>query len=89
MAELIRAKHNESGNVAEVPDTDFWRDLGWVEVDESTPTTDEIRDLYNPGDYTVDEVAAYLARADDAERQRVIAVEKSAGGRKTILEWTP
>jgi len=89
MADLARMKNKTTGGVAELPDTDFWRDLGWEVVDESVPTTDEVRELYNPADHNATEVAAYLVNADDAERARVIAAEKTADSpRKTIVEWT-
>lgn len=88
MADLARMKNKTTGGVAELANTDFWRDLGWEPVDEDVPTTDEVRELYNPADYNADEVTAYLANADDAERKRVIAAEKAGGARKTIVEWT-
>ena len=89
MADLARMKNKTTGGVAELPDTDFWRDLGWEPVGEDVPTTDEVRELYDPSTGTVEEVAAYLAKSDDAERKRVIAAEKGADSpRKTVIEWT-
>lgn len=38
--DLMRAKHAEFG-VADVPDNDFYRESGWTQVDESTPTAQE------------------------------------------------
>lgn len=42
-------------------------------------------DLFNPNDHTVAEVKEYLDGADDAERQRVLAVEAEGQKRKTLL----
>jgi hypothetical protein len=43
-------------------------------------------DGYNPDEHTVDEVNAYLADADDTERQRVLSVEADGQNRKGIME---
>ena len=43
----------------------------------------------NPSDYTVDEVNAYLASADDAERQRVLDAESGDGGRQRTTVKAP
>ena len=89
MADLARMKNKTTGGVAELPDTEFWHDLGWEVVGEDVPTTDEVRELYNPADFKADEVVAYLTNADDAERRRVIAAEKASDSpRKTIVDWT-
>lgn len=39
---------------------------------------------FDPSDHTVDEVNAYLADADEAERQRVLDAEAAGKGRKTV-----
>lgn len=39
---------------------------------------------FDPSDHTVDEVEAYLATADDAERERVLAAEKAGKARKSL-----
>lgn len=39
---------------------------------------------FNPSDHTVDEVNAYLADADEAERQRVLEAEKADKDRSTV-----
>lgn len=39
----------------------------------------------NPDDFTVDQVTAFLATADDAEKARVIEAEKHGQGRKGIV----
>jgi hypothetical protein len=46
---------------------------------------------FNPVRHNVDEVQAYLADADEAERTRVLDAEKARGdkARKTIVEWEP
>ena len=40
---------------------------------------------YNPADYTVDDVNAYLADASQEERARVLEAEQDGEGRKGIL----
>jgi hypothetical protein len=40
---------------------------------------------YDPSQHSVDEVQDYLASADDAERDRVLAAERDGKARKTIL----
>lgn len=39
---------------------------------------------YDPADHTVDEVNAYLANADDTERDRVLDDERNGKGRTSI-----
>ena len=52
---------------------------------EGGPTSSAGRtDAFDPSDHTVDEVKAHLAKADDAERDRVIAAEKAGKGRTSI-----
>jgi hypothetical protein len=53
------------------------------------PNTDGQGDEFDPAAHTADEVIAYLAEADDAERARVLAVEAAELGkqRKTILAF--
>lgn len=45
-------------------------------------------DTYNPADHTVDEVNAYLADADEAERTRVLDAERDGKARTGILGST-
>lgn len=40
----------------------------------------------DPADYTVDQVNAHLASADDQERERVLAAERDGEARKGVLE---
>lgn len=40
---------------------------------------------FNPSDHTVDEVNAYLADADDAEKARILDAEQAGQGRKGIV----
>lgn len=102
MADLMRARHKDTAAVADVPDNDYYRDLGWSKVSDDTPTdTEAARQaegeafhaaqvdsgvVFDPGAHTVDEVHAYLADVDDAERERVLAAEADGKGRVTILE---
>lgn len=89
MVALIRARNAELDVVCEVPDTDHYLKNGWERVDDDTLTTDEVRALYDPDAATVEQVAAYLAQADEVERERVQAVERDGKARKGILEWQP
>lgn len=41
-------------------------------------------ETFDPNDHTVDEVNAYLASADDAEKARVLEAEQASQNRKTI-----
>lgn len=102
MADLMRARHSESGGVTDVPDNDYYRSIGWVKVSDDTPTdveaarqaeADEFHAaqveagvVFDPSAHSVDEVSAYLADADDAERERVLAAEAEGKARKTLLE---
>lgn len=93
---LIRARHEVFG-VADVPDTDYYRETGWTEVDPSTPTRVEAErqaeadaflaaTSFVPAEHPVAEVVDYIATADEAERARVLAEEKATKGRKTVLD---
>lgn len=46
-------------------------------------------ETYNPADHTVDEVNAYLADADDTERQRVLDAEAGAEKPRTGITEGP
>jgi hypothetical protein len=46
---------------------------------------DRLPSGYDPGDYTVAEVAAELAHANDAERSRVLELERAGQGRVGIV----
>lgn len=41
---------------------------------------------FDPNDATVEEVQAKLAKANDSERDRILAAERNGKARKTILE---
>ena len=95
---LIRARHDVLG-VADVPDTDFYRETGWVEVDADTPTAEEAASqaeveefhreagiVFDPSAHNVDEVRAHLAEADEDERRRVLEAEEAGNARVTLLE---
>lgn len=81
---LIRARHEVFG-VCEVPDTGYYLDNGWTPVDDGTPTEAERGALFNPAEHSVEEVAAYLAEADEAEQDRVRALELDGKARKSIV----
>lgn len=90
---LMRARHEVFG-VADVVDSDFYRDNGWVEVDPSTPTAEddrvaaenELRRGYDPAEHSAAEVKAVLESAPEDVKADVIAAEKSGKARKTVLD---
>ena len=58
-----------------------------ADQDQGQDTADKDLEAYDPTKHTVDDVVEYLAGVDEAERDRVIAVEKeSSKPRKGILE---
>lgn len=94
---LMRARHEVFG-VAEVPDNDWYRDNGWTQVDAAVPTRlEEERQSeaeaflaatsFDPAEHKAEEVVEYVAAAEDpAERERVLAAEKTGKARKTVLD---
>jgi hypothetical protein len=93
---LMRARHEVFG-VADVADTDYYRDNGWVPVDPSTPTRVEAErqseaDAYlaavtfDPAEHPAAEVVEHVQSADEAEAARVLAAEKSGKARKAVLD---
>ncbi|MCU1617195.1 MAG: hypothetical protein JWO98_4735 [Frankiales bacterium] len=89
MPELIRAKHAELNVVCEVPDTAHYLDNGWTRVADDTPVDADSRDLYDPADFTAEQVVAYLGNTTDpAEHERVQVAEKAGKARKTVLDWS-
>jgi hypothetical protein len=90
--EKMRARHDATGNVADVLKNKHYLDNGWVEVDPSTPTTEqEQRRVLNEArrgelnDKPAAEVVAAMESLPDAEREAVVATEKSGKARKTVL----
>ena len=92
---LMRARHEVFG-VADVADTDYYRNNGWVEVDPSTPTAvEEARaaesaaylaaTTFDPAAHKADEVVEHIQTADEAEAARVLEAEKSGKARKSVL----
>jgi len=55
-----------------------WPETVWAEV--AVP-----RSVFDPADHTVAEVNAHLEKADDDERERVLAAERAGQARKGIL----
>ena len=53
-------------------------------AEEAAPS--EAAELFDPSTAKVDEVIAYVAGADDAERARVLEAEKAGKARKTLIE---
>lgn len=94
---LMRAKHNDLGVVVEVPDNDYYRDLGWEKVSDDTPTTYEAnltaegeafaaRGQFDPSEHKAEEVVEYVQSAPEAEAARVIEAEKAGKARKSVVE---
>lgn len=50
-----------------------------------TPDAPTGEKAFDPSEHNVDEVKEYLDKADDAERERVLAAEAEGKGRKTLL----
>lgn len=92
---LMRARHKVFG-VADVPDTDYYRETGWVQVSDDTPTRVEQERVdesaaylaaisFDPAAHNVDEVVAHLETAPEEEAARVLEVEKSGKARKSVI----
>jgi len=92
---LIRARHEVFG-VADVPDTDYYRETGWTEVDPSTPTRVEAERqaeadafvaavTFDPAEHKAEEVVEHIQTADEAEAARVLDAEKSGKARKSVI----
>src|SRR5690242_7335138 len=100
MADLIRAKHDVFG-VADVPDNDLYRELGWSKVDPSTPTAVEAARqaeaaafhaelvktgvVFDPAAHKAEEVVEHLAAVDEGEREQILEAERSGKARKSVL----
>lgn len=63
-------------------------DAGGEETDAETQTgeAEEKAEEFDPSKATIDEVKEYLDGADETERERVLAAEKTGKGRKGILD---
>lgn len=55
-----------------------WPETVWEEVEVP-------RSVFDPAEHTVAEVNDYLDRADDDERERVLALERDGQARKGVL----
>lgn len=83
----MRLRHVSSGVVLNVRDGKAGLGAEWEPVDgHATAPAD---DRFDPGKWNVDDVTAYLADADDAERARVLEAEAAGKARKSIAEWEP
>ena len=72
----------EPDELIEVPDA-VAQDTVWPE--RFWRVEDAGRKVFDPNTHTVAEVNAYLAKADDEERARVLAAERDGQARKTVL----
>jgi hypothetical protein len=61
---------------------------GVVESDEGDGDEKTEGDVFDPSEHKVDDVLAYLADADEDERQRVLTAESEGKTRSTILSFT-
>jgi hypothetical protein len=70
-----------------------WSLSGWGLQGETVPPEDPqpiVRDgEFDPREVGYKEVVERLKTADDAERARIIAVEQTGQGRKSIVNWQP
>jgi hypothetical protein len=89
----MRARHKDTGAVADVLDNDFYRNAGWVKVDDSTPTTEQAkRSAVNEArrgtlvDRPAAEVVAAMDSLPDEEKAAVVAEEKAGKARKTVVK---
>jgi len=58
---------------------------GNAQAEQPVPPSEETgAEAFDPSKHTVEEVEAYLATADEAERERVIAAEAEGKARKSI-----
>lgn len=58
------------------------------EIDSPEPPADPVdpnATAYDPGQHNVDDVLSYLADADDAERARVLKLEREGKQRQTLI----
>lgn len=88
---MVTYKNTRTGRLAEVDDDKLVvlmdRSTRWqrVEAKSSFNTVEETPDAYDPSQYGVREVNAYLADADEDERKRVLVAEAEGKARSTIL----
>lgn len=55
-----------------------WPESTWAEVEVP-------RRIFDPADHNVEDVLAHLEKADDDERDRVLAAERAGKARKGVL----
>ena len=89
----MRARHTETGLVADVLDNDHYRNAGWVKVADDTPTTEQAtRSAVNEArrgtltDRPAAEVVAAMSALPEEEKAAVVADEKAGKARKTVLQ---
>ena len=72
--------------VGEAPEAETTPEFGGAA--KAAPKVEKADDaeLFDPSTKKVDEVLAYVAEADDAEKARVLEAEKSGKARKTLIE---
>ena len=74
--------HVEPDELLEVSDATWaqhaWPESTWAEVEVP-------KQVFDPDEHTVDEVLAHLAKAEEDERERVLAAERAGKARKGVL----
>lgn len=56
---------------------------------EKTPPAAVQGGVFDPSEHTVADVTAHLSDADDAERERVLAIERDGKARSGVLGYDP
>ncbi|WP_182049280.1 trigger factor [Changpingibacter yushuensis] len=96
LAKVVDADGNElnvADVVGEAPEGEIVPDFSAAPAPKAAATAgaeeaapSEAAELFDPSTAKVDEVIAYVAGADDAERARVLEAEKAGKARKTLIE---
>lgn len=76
------------GRVVEPDELVEVSDAVWAQHDWPESTWDEVevpRRMFDPTTHTVADVTAYLEKADDDERERVLALERAGKARVGVL----
>lgn len=90
--DAARVEH-EPDETIEVPDREGKRlirdGLARPAVVEESDPGQPAKKLFDPSAVSTNRVLSYLAKADDAERERVLAAERDGKARHDVLAFTP